>query len=357
MDKNKRNKLKKTMYPSFVVLLFVLFIHMEIIGCVNNVTQIQKNEPNKICGASNETLSPDGKKVIFAKKKSSDGTIILAIHELSTGKLHKLKPTTNDYHTDPVFSPDGKKIAFISGKNNHSENVFIANTDGTDVKQLTFNTDKYPDNGGKYETNKMPTFSPDGKKIIFVRSGIILTRPTEMKANWDVFDVDILTGAERRLTNYRLFIINRPQYIPDGIRFLFSGDNFSKQYKSQYGENQIYLMNHASMELKPAFVYGDRTFAPSVDRDGNIVFLARVNHVDKAKGPYVYDVFIKKKGEIFRLTQKKYSEPVLRPFISYDGSRILFRACTKDGLGSRLWIMNNDGTDLTEVKIDYAALD
>jgi Tol biopolymer transport system component len=357
MRKSKQQELKIILYPVFVTLLFTLLLLTAIMGCVSNVANPSNNEPNKICGASNETLSPDGKNIIFAKRNWLNDTIILATYEVSTGIIHKIKPTDNDYHTDPVYSPDGKKIAFIAGKKLNSGNVFIMNCDGSNVRQLTFNDDRYPENGGKYHTNETPTFSPDGRKIIFVRSGIVLTRPTDMKANWNIYEVDILSGSERRLTSYRLFLISRPYFMPDGRRFIFSGDTFAKEYKHEYSENQIYLMDETNTELKPAFVYGDRSFVPTVAENGDIVFLARTNHIDGFKGPSMYDLFLMRKGEITRITKMRFSEPVLRPFISHDGSRIIFRACTRNNLGSQLWIMNGDGTGLTELKIDYSEFD
>jgi Tol biopolymer transport system component len=339
------------------IVSLVLFLFTLNISCTSNVV-FQEEDQNKIYGPFSSTLSPDGKNIIFYWKKGLQGGISkLAIYEIETGRIYRFNLQDSYVYGDPVYSPDGKKIAFVAGEKFFSGNVFVMNVDGSDMRQLTFNSDKYPVNGGKYETNKSPSFSPDGKRIIFVRSGIILTRPTDMTANWNVYEVEISTGKENKLTDYRLFLISRPYFMPDGRSFVFSGDNFSKEYKKQYGENQIFILNDKNTDFKPAILFGESSFDPSIDRNGNIVFLARTNHLDGVKGPYMYDVFIMKKGQITRLTNMKFEACIFQPYISHNGDRIIFEACKKGKLGPTLWIMNGDGTGLNELKIDFSKWD
>jgi Tol biopolymer transport system component len=63
----------------------------------------------------------------------------------------------------PTFTPDGKKILFASNKNKCDSglfDLFLINTDGTGLEQVT--------NWGKFTS--FPEFSPDGKKLIFASS-------------------------------------------------------------------------------------------------------------------------------------------------------------------------------------------
>jgi TolB protein len=57
----------------------------------------------------------------------------------------------------PLISGDGKKIAFVreTGANRQYREVFVMDSDGTNVRQLT--NDKSLDS--------RPTFSPDGKEV------------------------------------------------------------------------------------------------------------------------------------------------------------------------------------------------
>jgi len=57
--------------------------------------------------------------------------------------------------TQATFSPDGTRIAFISTATGEAQ-VYVANADGSNVKQLTSGS-----------TNAQPVWSPDGSRIMF----------------------------------------------------------------------------------------------------------------------------------------------------------------------------------------------
>ena len=119
------------------------------------------------------TLSPDGKKMIYTSDK--DGDIDLYIMDLNTGKENRITNTLG-YDGGAWFSPDGKKIIWRASrpktdadvkeyKELLAENlvaptnmeVFIANIDGSNVRQVT--------NYG--QANWAPAYFPDSKRIIF----------------------------------------------------------------------------------------------------------------------------------------------------------------------------------------------
>ena len=56
----------------------------------------------------------------------------------------------------PAFSPDGKKLVFISDRNG-SENVWVANADGTKPRAIT-TTER--------ENYMSPMWAPDGEYVI-----------------------------------------------------------------------------------------------------------------------------------------------------------------------------------------------
>jgi len=60
------------------------------------------------------------------------------------------------YDMQPAFSPDGKRIVFISDRNG-SENIWIANADGTKARALTTS---------ERESYMSPIWTPDGEYII-----------------------------------------------------------------------------------------------------------------------------------------------------------------------------------------------
>jgi TolB protein len=119
------------------------------------------------------TLSPDGTKMIFTSMR--DGDLDLYIMDLNTYKVKRITNTLG-YDGGAWFSPDGKKIVWRASrpktpeeiadyKNLLKQNlvaptsmeVWVANADGSDAKQIT--------NYG--QANWAPNFLPDSRQIIF----------------------------------------------------------------------------------------------------------------------------------------------------------------------------------------------
>ncbi|HET9055967.1 MAG TPA: hypothetical protein VFN30_03870 [Chitinophagaceae bacterium] len=119
------------------------------------------------------TLSPDGKKMIYTSDK--DGDIDLYIMDLKTGKEKRITNTLG-YDGGAWFSPNGKKIIWRASRpkteaeiKEYKElladnlvaptnmEVFIANADGSNVKQIT----------QLGQANWAPAYMPDSKRIIF----------------------------------------------------------------------------------------------------------------------------------------------------------------------------------------------
>jgi TolB protein len=75
--------------------------------------------------------------------------------ELATRKITRL--ISGGVNTYPVWSPDGKRIAFRRMLGETNSEVFVANADGSDARNLT--------NDPAFDG--WPAWSPDGKKIAF----------------------------------------------------------------------------------------------------------------------------------------------------------------------------------------------
>mgnify|MGYP001444974242 CR=1 FL=1 len=119
------------------------------------------------------TLSPDGKKMIYTSVK--DGDLDLYIMDLETGEEKRITSELG-YDGGAWFSPDGTKIIWRASRPKTPEEikeykellaeglvaptnmeVFIANADGSDAKQIT----------SFGQANWAPVFMPDSKRIIF----------------------------------------------------------------------------------------------------------------------------------------------------------------------------------------------
>ncbi len=96
---------------------------------------------------------------------------------------------------DPAWSPDGTRIAFVSRRNGGVDSIYVMDSDGQNLTQLT-----------KESNDSDPAWSPDGAKIAFTRS----------KGGRQVWVMDADGGNQTRLThvgqNYH------PAWSPDGRR-------------------------------------------------------------------------------------------------------------------------------------------
>src|SRR5688500_9384557 len=94
-------------------------------------------------------LSPDGKTIVFE--------LLGDLYSLPVTGGEATRITSGQaYDMQPAFSPDGKKLVFISDRNG-SENVWVANADGTKARAIT-TTER--------ESYMSPTWAPDGEYVI-----------------------------------------------------------------------------------------------------------------------------------------------------------------------------------------------
>ena len=119
------------------------------------------------------TISPDGNTMLYTSDK--DGDIELYAMDLKTGKEKRITSAIG-YDGGAWFSPDGKKIIWRASRPKTEEaikeykdllaenlvaptnmEVFVANADGSDAKQIT----------SFGQANWAPYFMPDSKRIIF----------------------------------------------------------------------------------------------------------------------------------------------------------------------------------------------
>jgi Tol biopolymer transport system component len=99
------------------------------------------------------SVSPDGKTVMF--------DLVGDIYTVPIGGGEAKRITSGlPFDSQPVYSPDGKLIAFTSDRDG-SDNLWIANADGSDPKQLS------KDKDGDYIS---PSWTPDGEYVLVARN-------------------------------------------------------------------------------------------------------------------------------------------------------------------------------------------
>ena len=111
----------------------------------------------KLGDGAGQTLSPDGKSVVFVK----DGQIFrLATATRAAAADKNEQPFIKEWgrQAQPRWSPDGSKLAYVSVRDNHALIAVY------DVK-----TRKVYYVGPSVDTDLSPTWSPDGKQLAFIR--------------------------------------------------------------------------------------------------------------------------------------------------------------------------------------------
>jgi len=319
----------------------------------------KRNHPSAFqVGTFFPDISPDNKTLLFGY--GSPYWLNIAAFNMTTGSVRIFREIRTKVNACPSFSPDGRRIVFLGAKERDSaRNIFVIDADGSGLHQVT----KFPETTNKEFINA-PSFSPDGQRIIFLRSHGKRERAFplrgEMHSQWDVYELDIATGAERRLTNYNYYDASWPYYLSDGKRFIFSGEGpynprgpgpkDFQDYERKYQKNFILIMDGRNNDLKPAFVNGRHSDGPSIAHDDTILFISRTDELDGRKGQEMQDLFLYKKGKIKRLTKLESYIELAR--ISRDGSTIVFsKKRDKRSQDDSYWIMKSDGSGLREIRI------
>lgn len=167
------------------------------------------------------TISPDGKKMIYTSTK--DGDIDLYVMDLETGKEQRITNTLG-YDGGAWFSPDGSKIIWRASrpkteaevkeyKDLLAENlvaptnmeVFIANADGSNVKQVTYFG----------QANWAPSYFPDSKRIIFASN-------QEYKRGFpfNLYSINEDGTSLQKITHEKIFDAF-PMFSPNGKKIIF----------------------------------------------------------------------------------------------------------------------------------------
>ena len=108
--------------------------------------------------------APSGNQIIFTSHAVTDNTDnhvtaeIYMIDADGTGKPTRLTNNAEEERA-PSWSPDGKRIVFMCRRGGSDLEICVMNSDGTGQVQLTDNT----------IGDLTPSWSPDGKKIVFHR--------------------------------------------------------------------------------------------------------------------------------------------------------------------------------------------
>jgi len=211
----------------------------------------------------------------------------------------------HNFHARP--SPDGKRIAFDSDREGERA-VYVADAEGRDVQRIS---------GEGFAA--VPSWSPDGRTIAFVRAepdrpGAAL-RPA-IERVWNLWTADLATGVMRRLTSHRVGQPWGGSWFPDGRRIAYSH------------EKRLVILDLASGKevVYPSPVKGRLVRTPAVSPDGaRVVF--QVHH----DGAWILEL---RDGSM----RKVLADPSAEEYAwSPDGRRLAYHSRSVGGWG--IWMM------------------
>lgn len=215
----------------------------------------------------------------------------------------------------PSFSPDGRKIVFAS-----SNQIWVMNSDGTDQQQLT-----------TLSQNITPAWSPDGTTIAFA---------SDREGPFQILVMSSGGGLQVNISNSSAHD-SAPAWSPDGTKIAFvrsppslnpalSISPLGKIWTmSSSGGGQTQITTGVSNDGRPSFSPDGTTIAFSTNRDGNFEI-----YKIPATG-----------GSATRLTNNPASDQ--NPAWAPDDSAIAFASDRNAGL--KIWTIAPDGTNPTQL--------
>ena len=154
--------------------------------------------------AIHPSWTPDGRRILYCtdddlRPPAKNESQIYAV-DLGTGRVSTL--ISGGVNTYPAMSPDGRQIAFRKIVGEMNSEVFVANADGSGLRNLT--------NHPAWEG--WPAWSPDGRRIAFAGN---------RNSNYQIFLMDADGGNVRVAANTE-GRATAPRWSPDGRTLYFT---------------------------------------------------------------------------------------------------------------------------------------
>ncbi len=281
------------------------------------VRLVGAGEPVRLTQGKTNSLfpvfSPDGKYVAFFRS-FPDTSVIYQVPALG-GAERKIAEVRSG-GTSFSLSPDGNTIAVADTDSTSSRTgIFLVNSQTGAKQRLTTPPDDLLD--------REPCFSPDGKSIAFVRSGL---------GYRDLYIVPT-TGNElpHRLTDDKASQIRGLTWTADGKHIIFSSN------RGDVAVSNLWQISMDGGEAVPILTSSKNPFSPAVSRDGR-----RIAYVEASEDVNIWRLNLSPTGiESKKLIASALSDHSQQ--ISPDGNKIVF-ASDRSG-DSEIWVTHADGSN------------
>jgi len=327
---------------------------MFIVGCAK-IDEV-KNEDN----INYISFSADGKKLLFYRHKNN-GPCQIQVYDLKNHELCAYQSPSNEMWTMARYSFDGNHIIMsvipFEGNRLNLGNMQIAimDPDGKNFRKIT----------NSYGTKIYPTPSHSGDKIIYAKAASIRKKGRTPAADYDIYEVDIGSGEETRLTWLNIFSFLSPPFeFPDGETIIFSAYGVPGLPDSLDSKDNSFIVKKGDKKRPYPFVIPDgvsisnrnNTRNPLVSMDGkHVYFQALAMNPDgiHGEGDQYYEYFddgaprrITSNPRFIRFTR------ILSAALSPD-NKYLASICDNNGEKSIVICNVNDSTCKTIILPDY----
>jgi TolB protein len=262
-------------------------------------------------------FSPNGSDILCISRRPNDKFLVLLnVNSSIINVLTKVRHSLTYYE----FSPDGSKIVYTTQNDSNNSDIFIMNSDGTNIKNLTNNPPGI-DIGSS-------VFSPDGNNIIYI---------DDTNGNSDIFMMDLDGNNIINITKSEIDE-GSPIISPDGSKMIF----VSFENTTLLG---TYILNSDSSKVE--LLTDSRLYISQFTADSKKILYIKFDY-----GPKIYMMNLETRKSVLLADNSAPPSPWTIPKISPDGKKIIYVDYDYINNSNNIWIMDIDGNNKMQLTYD-----